>query len=68
MNNSHLLADVAREHHEEMIATAYNFRRAKQPHPPMPRLTRLVHHAEVVPALLRPGHARTTREPAPAKS
>ena len=68
MNNSHLLADVAREHREEMIATAYNFRRAKQPHLRMPRLIRLVHRAEVVPALLRPGHARTTRESAPAES
>jgi hypothetical protein len=68
MNNSYLLADVARGRRDEMIATAANFRRRKQPHRQAPRLLRLVHRAEVVPALLRPGHARTMRESAPAKT
>ena len=68
MNNSYLLADVARRHREEMIATADNFRRQKQPHRQTPLLLRLVHRAEVVPSPLRPGHTRTVRESAPAKS
>src|SRR5262249_32671583 len=67
INNSYLLADVARGHREELIATADNFRRRK-PHPQTPRLLRLVPRAEVVPSLLWPGHTRTMRESAPAKS
>ena len=68
MNNSYLLADVARGRRDELIATAANFRRRKQPHRQKACLPRLVHRAEVVPSLLRPGDARTIRKSASAKT